>query len=211
MKRTFWTRNLFMGVLMGLVMLLGVQESADAISRLTRSSGDLQTVIAGNDYQIRFSVTLQSASRLPGHKPVPSRDESDPPETVPAAERTNMFYDDSDPTTTYIHGTTPRLTYAAAHYYDQESIAITVTGGALKRVGSHDTSGTSLTMYERTHAMYSTTENPHQRLSGSVTLTLTAPTTVPAAGSVDNPNNRRLRGVYGAASSCIQGLRSVPS
>ena len=184
MKRTFWTWNVFIGVLTGLVMLLGVQDTANAISRLTRSSGDLQTVIAGNDYQIRFSVTLQSASRIPGFKPVPSRDESDPPATVPAADRTNMFYDD-DPDIEYIHGTTATVDYAAAHYYDQESIAITASGGEIKRVGSHDTSGASLTMYERTHASYSTTENPHQRLSGSVTLTLTAPATAPTDGYVD--------------------------
>ena len=176
MKRTNMTQNLFIGVLMGLVMVLGVQSTADAISRLTRSSGDLQTVTAGKDYQIRFSVTLQGASRIPGFKSVPSRDESTPAVTVPAAERTNMFYDD-DPDIEYIHGTTAAVDYAAAHYYDQESIAITASGGDIKRVGNHDTSGTTLTMYERTHASYSTTSNPHQRLSGSVALTLTAPDT----------------------------------
>ena len=36
---------------------------------------------------------------------------------------------------------------------------------------------TTLSMYESTHNSYSTTSNPHQRLSGSVILTLTAPTT----------------------------------
>ena len=169
------TRKIVLGALITLVLAFSVQGTADAISRLTRSSGDLQTVIAGTDYQVRFSVTLQSPSRLPGYKPVPSRDESDPPVTVPAADRTNMFYDD-DPDIEYIHGSTTVVDYAAAHYYDQESIAITVVGGgSIKRVGSHDFSGTSLTMYERTHAMYSTTSNPHERLSGSVTLTLTAP------------------------------------
>ncbi|MCG9133672.1 hypothetical protein J5I95_18520, partial [Candidatus Poribacteria bacterium] len=63
MKRAFWTGNLFIGVLMGLVLALGVQGTADAISRLTRSSGDLQTVTAGDDFQIRFTVTLQSPRR----------------------------------------------------------------------------------------------------------------------------------------------------
>ena len=159
---------------MALVLAFGMQDTADAISRLTRNAGDLQTVTAGNDYQIRFSVTLQSPSRIPGYKPVPSTDTAGT--AVPPATRTNMYYDDSD-NSGFLTGTDSPVNYAAAHYYDQESIAITVSGGALKKVGSHDASGLTLTMYERTHAMYSTTSNPHQRLSGSVTLTLTAPTT----------------------------------
>ena len=67
-----------------------------------------------------------------------------------------------------------------AHYYDQESISITTSGGTIEKVGSVDVPTarqTTLPMYERTHAMYSTTENADQRLSGSVSLTLTAPTT----------------------------------
>ena len=57
--------------------------------------------------------------------------------------------------------------YAAHHYYDQESIEIGVAGGgSLKSVGSHPATGTSLMMYESTHNNYSATSNPHQRLSG---------------------------------------------
>ena len=172
------TRKIVLGLLLTLVLAFSVQGTADAISRLTRSSGDLQTVTAGDDYQIRFSVTLQSPSRIPGFKPVPSTDESDPPVSVPAAERANMFYDD-DPDIEYIHGETTIVDYADAHYYDQESISITTSGGTIEKVGSVDVPAarqTKLPMYERTHAMYSTTENADQRLSGSVSLTLTAPT-----------------------------------
>ena len=170
------TRKIVLGMLMTFVMAFGVLGNADAINGLTRTSGDLQTVTGGNDYQIRFSVTLQSPSRIPGYRPVPSRDESDPPVSVSAADRTNMFYDD-DPDIDYIHGTTARVPYADAHNYDQESIKISVSEGSIKKVGNYDASGTMLNMYERTHNTYSTTSNPHQRLSGSVDLTLTAPTT----------------------------------
>ena len=182
------TRKIVLGMLMALVLIFCMQDTADAISRLTRSSGDLQTVTVGEEYQIRFSVTPQGASRIPGFKPVPSTDESDPPRPVPAAERTNMFYND-DPDIQYIQGSTSTENYAAAHYYDQESIAIASPGASIEKVGSYDvptaqqTAGFS--MYESTHAMYSRTENPHQRLSGSVTLTLTAPTAAPGAGYVD--------------------------
>ena len=63
MKRTFLTRNLFIGVLMGLVMVFGVQGIADALTlSKTSTSGDLQTKPAGSSFDITFSVTLQSDS-----------------------------------------------------------------------------------------------------------------------------------------------------
>ena len=42
------TRKIVLGLLMTLVLAFSVQGTADAISRLTRSSGDLQTVTAGD-------------------------------------------------------------------------------------------------------------------------------------------------------------------
>ena len=171
-------------VLIGFVLALGMQNTADAISRLTRSSGDLQTVTAGRDYQIRFTVSLQSPRRgsaYTDHVQTPSADVTD---SLVADKRnkTTYYEDDYDPSTDPVTGergyqSETQVTYDTAHDYEQEQIAITVSGGALKRVGSHDASGTSLTMYESTHNSYSTTSNPHQRLSGSVALTLTAPTT----------------------------------
>ena len=58
MKRTFWSQNLFIGVLMGLVIVLGVQESADALTFGTTRRGDLATKGIGEDFTITFSVTL---------------------------------------------------------------------------------------------------------------------------------------------------------
>ena len=55
MKRTFWTRNLFIGVLMGLVLAFSVPGTADALT-LSRTSGDLVTVAANQPFTLRFSV-----------------------------------------------------------------------------------------------------------------------------------------------------------
>ncbi|MCG9131440.1 hypothetical protein J5I95_07125, partial [Candidatus Poribacteria bacterium] len=63
MKTQLFTKHSSFVMLMTLVLVFGMQDSADAISRLTRSSGDLQTVTAGDDFQIRFTVTLQSPRR----------------------------------------------------------------------------------------------------------------------------------------------------
>ena len=170
MKRTFWTRNLFIGVLMGLVMVLGVQGTADAISRLTRSSGDLQTVREDREFTIRFSVTLQSASRRPGFKSVPTTDTAGT--AVPAADRANMYYDDTD-SSGFLTGTDTPVDYATAHNYDQEFISIgAITGATLQKINGHDPV-TPHSMYESTHASYATA-SASQKLSSSVTLTLLA-------------------------------------
>ena len=50
---------------MTLVLAFGVLGSAEAINRLTRTSGDLQTVTEGADYQIQFTVGLQPPSIIP--------------------------------------------------------------------------------------------------------------------------------------------------
>ena len=181
MRTQLFSRNVWIGVLMAFVLAFGVQDTADAISRLTRSAGDLQTVTAGRDYQIRFSVTLQSPVKRVDHANHIRTPSASVTDTLVADKRNKTTYylddyDGTDPATRGYQSET-QVTYDAVYDYDQESIGITVSGGSLKKVGSHDASGTTLTMYESTHNMYSSTSNPHQRLSGSVTLTLTAPTT----------------------------------
>ena len=61
------TRKIVLGLLMMLVLAFGVLGNADAVDRLTRNSGDLQTVTEGRDYQIRFTVGLQSPRRGSAH------------------------------------------------------------------------------------------------------------------------------------------------
>ena len=182
MKTKLFTKNTTLGLLIAFVLALGVVGDADAISRLTRSSGDLQTVTAGTEYQIRFTVGLQSPTRTSTHRNYAQTPSGDVDATAVADKRnkTTYYLDDYDPDNTATargYQSETQVTYDTAHDYEQESIEITVSGGSLKKVGSHDASGTSLMMYESTHNSYSTTSNPHQRLSSSVTLTLIAPTT----------------------------------
>ena len=48
MKRTFWTQNLCIGVLMGLVMVLGIQQSVEALTLSPKTSpSDLSTLTEG--------------------------------------------------------------------------------------------------------------------------------------------------------------------
>ena len=184
MRTKVFKSNIAFGVLMAFVLTLGVQGSADAISRLTRNAGDLQTVTAGRDYQIRFTVTLQSSRRgsdYTNHAQTPAANIV----ATAVADKTNKTtyylddYNPDDANTVRGYQSEEQATYDMAHDYEQESIAIEVSGGAIKKVASHDlpANSTTLAMYESTHNSYSTTSNPHQRLSGSVTLTLTAPAT----------------------------------
>ena len=59
-KRTFWTRNVFIGVLMGLVMVLGVQDTIDALSFRESRTGDLQTIVMSNEFTVSLTVVLGS-------------------------------------------------------------------------------------------------------------------------------------------------------
>ena len=180
------TRKIVLGLLMVLVLAFSVQGTADAISRLTRNSGDLQTVTAGRDYQIRFTVGLQPLTTIPAGVGVTGtyrRDSSITDKATPGYyyldENNNGVKDDTEPTS---------RTYDDNHRYEQEQITISGTGVDIKKVGTHDvpsTQSVGLVMYESTHDEYPTTSNPHQRLSGSVALTLTAPASAPGNGYVD--------------------------
>ena len=92
---TLNTRKIIFGVLIGFVLALGMQDTADAIDRFTRSSGDLQTVTAGRDYLIRFTVGLQPPRR--------GSDYTDYLQTPPANvnETLTGFADQTNKTTYY--------------------------------------------------------------------------------------------------------------
>ena len=169
------TRKIVLGMLMALVLAFSVQGIADALTFGTSRSGDLETKAPNETFTIRFTASPKSPVRKPGFKPVPSRDESDPAVSVPAAERTNMFYDD-DPDIDYIQGSTSRVDYDDAHDYDQETIKIEVTGDAnIIKVGSRNINATkTFDMYERTHDSYDTAKDHEKLSSSSVTLVLEA-------------------------------------
>ena len=178
MKTKLFTKNVYLGLLMALVLVLGVQGIADAITKFTRETGDLQTVQTRDEFTVSFTVTLQSPQRMAGFKSVPSTDESDPGVSVPAAERTNMFYDD-DPDIEYIHGTTARVPYAEAHYYDQERVTIAASNANILKVGStlvpaSDASG--FTMHERSDPTYEDIPAHRKLSSGRITLRLSTNT-----------------------------------
>ncbi len=56
---TLITRKIVFGILMSLVLAFSVQGTADAITKFTRGSGDLQLYAPGKDFKINFSVSLQ--------------------------------------------------------------------------------------------------------------------------------------------------------
>ena len=71
MKRTFWKQNLFIGVLMGLVMVLGMQEVCEALT-LTPTSPIVQSKRAGSTFEMTFSVGL-TGNRVQNHPTYTSR------------------------------------------------------------------------------------------------------------------------------------------
>ena len=58
------------GVLVAFVLALGVQGTAEAITKFTRGSGDLRLYKVGEDFKISFSVSLQSQVKIPSSDPV---------------------------------------------------------------------------------------------------------------------------------------------
>ena len=113
------TRKTVLGILMTLVLTFGVLGNADAIDRLTRNSGDLQTVNAGRDYQIRFTVGLQSpvrGSAYTNHVQIPAASVLDA--TVDGKRNKTAYYLD-DTTPGYQDGEA-QVPYDEAHDYEQE-------------------------------------------------------------------------------------------
>ena len=123
--KNLMTRKIVLGLLMVLVLAFGVLGSADAIDRLTRNSGDLQTVTAGRDYQIRFTVGLQSPKR--GSEYTDYRQTPSGKITVDVSEKTNKtaYHQPAEAGTTETYA--QQVNYDLAHDYDQESI--TISGG----------------------------------------------------------------------------------
>ncbi|MYC40912.1 MAG: hypothetical protein F4X55_07905, partial [Candidatus Dadabacteria bacterium] len=177
------TRKIVLGLLVGLVLALGVQGTADAITKFTRGSGDLKTYAQNQPITISFTVGTQSASIRPNYKSVPVANRTD---------RQIATYYEEDSTPGY--QAESQVPYADAHYYDQESIQIAVTGANITKVGNYQITPTT------SHTMSDGGENA-AKLSNSVTLTLVAT----AAGTVEiditdtTPTADRPAGVGAAA------------
>ena len=217
MRTQFFSRNVWLGVLMAFVLAFCVQNSADAISRLTRGAGDLETKQPNEQFTISFSVSLQSPTTIPpaaGSTGTYKRDSSITDKTTDG-----YYYLDEDNDGVKDAGESTTRTYDANHYYDQETINISLTGNArIVRVGSRAVniaaSTTALQMFESTHASYdlpATAE--HQKLSGSVTLVLEPTGTVGGVVTVvvtDNSDGGDVRGgVSGKTSPITFTLYSI--
>ena len=160
------TRKIVLGMLMVLVLAFSVQGTADAISRFTRGSGDLQLHAPGDDFTISFRVGVQSPSIKAGFKRVPSKNTEGAVVTIGAD---TPYYEDTGDVG--YQGET-QVSYSDAYNYDQEAISIAVTGATLTKVGTYDVDGAP-------HPMSEGGGNAARLTSSSVTLTLTA-----AAGTV---------------------------
>ena len=190
MKRTFWTRNLCIGVLMGLVMVLGVQEGADALT-LRISSGDLVTVAPNQGFTLRFSVgglkspvaenprtSRGSTTDIEYAAATRTRPTTPSPLTRNYTATTDADYTAGD--THYYTVTTTStvddftlttntrnwLTESEAYDYNDESVSITSTPTLMK--GNTAVSGAT--------ALIERHEESDRRLSSSITLTGSHPT-----------------------------------
>ena len=162
MKRTFLTRNLFIGVLMGLVMVLGVQDTADAITKITKTaSRDYQVVSISQEFTITFSVGVTGPRLKANHKTIPARNTDGDAVTI---DRTATPYYIEDGTPGY--QSESGVSRAAAHNYDQEAIAISSNLATLTlRKGS-----TPLTLGASARSLSEDASDNDLKLSGSVTL-----------------------------------------
>ena len=197
MKRTFWTRNLFMGVLMGLVLAFSVPETADALTLRHRSGGgDLQMVNAGNPFTISFSVSLASAQTKDDHHSVSGQDESYYLEGGSPDVRgfhPSTVTDEDTRTDGDQPGDDRLVSAAAARFNNDQAISIEYTGFTVQRSGTTIPSRAATTVVEQTSdsaSLDATTFSLHQQASGNlrlssttITLSCRAPSTA-GAGTI---------------------------
>ena len=177
------TRKIVLCMLMALVLVFSVQGTADAITGLTRGSGDLQLYAPGQNFTVSFSVGVQTPVIKAGYKAVPGTDTDGNAVTIGA---NTPYYEDTGATG---YQNELQVSYADAYNYDQEAIDIAVAGATLTKVGTYGVGGTS-------HSMSEGGVNAALLTSSSVTLTLTATgagtvtiTITDATASADFPSN----------------------
>ena len=71
------TRKIVLGMLMALVLAFSVQGTADALTFKESRTGDLQTLLPGDDFTIRFSVNLTSSKDIYDTTETPKRQEDE--------------------------------------------------------------------------------------------------------------------------------------
>ena len=71
------TRKIVLGMLMALVLTFSVQGIAEALTFKESRTGDLQTLLPGDDFTIRFSVNLTSSKDIYDTTETPKRQEDE--------------------------------------------------------------------------------------------------------------------------------------
>ena len=120
MKTKLFTTNSFFVMIMTLVLALGVQGIADALTFGTTRTGDLQTVVRGESFSVTFAVTEGTEAVKDAYTDY----------IIDPDDDTRYFLDrnsDSD----YDSGE-PTVTIANRSYYNNEAVRINVSGAGAR-------------------------------------------------------------------------------
>ena len=152
MKRTFWTRNLCIGVLAGLVMVLGVQGITEALT-LKATSDKVQSKLSQSTFEISFSVGLKSPAIAYNTQRKRISDHNTPDDQVRIDSQGYKVFDTvnnrefrllaAQPTGTYYLGTGPA-------YTNQGNVPGTASGTFYTDTGNNVVDATGKPVYERT-------------------------------------------------------------
>ena len=175
------TRKIVLGLLMALVLALGVQGTADALTFETSRSGDLITVSLNQPFEITFDPEPNNPVEANPDTRAANQAEMDAANAANGNPNTvgnpNVGYQHG--TTTYYYNTTNNnntpadtaddftvkhwLTESNAYYYNDEAVTVD-SGITLTR------NGTSIPGNGSTDALLDKHENSNRRLGSSITL-----------------------------------------
>ena len=169
------TRKIVLGMLVTFVLAFSVQGIAEALTFSTSRSGDLETEVPDDRFDIRFSVSLKgntSIKNTDGNLVNEDGARIDSSGYLLVADTDDS--DDDGDSDELIRG--DKTADGTRYYYDQEAITITVSDANIRKIGSYEFTGT-----KTSHVLTETGSNDTKnRLTSSVTVVLEAS----AAGEV---------------------------
>ena len=202
MKTKLFTQNSFFVMIMTLVLTLGMQDIADALTFSTSRSGDLATELpTPNDFDIRFSVSLK------GNTSIKDANGNLVDEDDNQIDSSGYFIA-GDPLVRTPVGGEDKPTNAKRYHYNQEQVTITATNAAITHIGRYDIpdvpAGTS-------HSLMETGEDG-SKLTSSITVTLSAasPETVVITIADETPVDDLPNGAADRAPSITFTVYVVP-
>ena len=161
------TRKIVLGMLMALVLAFSVQGIADALEFKDHSSsdGDLRTVLPGDEFKIKFSVSLKSNTTKIYDDDGELVAQSNEPNSVTYINSSGYPLDGEDGDRVPDE---EKVDNQYRYHYNEEAVTVEITSGpaTFKKVGSSNASGTELNLIE--------TGKDATKLSTSTTLTLLA-------------------------------------